>query len=194
MFKPWQSREPIQGHCCTGHCPRTMPHSNCHITQLTPPIEVFLSILESACHKLCIAHGLTLVTPSLCGWEAFPMPKARTHTRITWALSTTAPQVMGVTLGCPRCFGHSSWRGAQQGFHCTTIVIQNSSSSIILHHLHKAHIECHGCPSASLLHPKLSQLHSRSSSCPPTREPNQFSSSPRFWRSMTVSFYPLPPS
>ena len=46
------------------------------------------------------------------------MPGALTHTRITWALSPTAPQVPGVTPGsplCPWCFGHSSWRGARQG-------------------------------------------------------------------------------
>ena len=83
------------------------------------------------------------------------LKKALTHTRITWALSPTAPQVPGVTLGCPQCFGHSSWRGARQGVYCTTVVIQKSSSLIILHHLHKAHIECHGYSSASLLHPKL---------------------------------------
>ena len=49
------------------------------------------------------------MTPSLRGWEAFPMPGALTHTRITWALSPPAPQVPGVTPGsplCPWCFGH----------------------------------------------------------------------------------------
>ena len=78
---------------------------------------MFLSIQESTRHKLHTAHGPTLVPPSLCGWEAFPMPQALTHTRITWVLSPTAPQVPGVTLGsllCPWCFGHSSWRGGRQ--------------------------------------------------------------------------------
>ena len=44
------------------------------------------------------------------------MPEALTYTRITWALSPTAPQVHGVTPGsslCPWCFMHSSWRGAR---------------------------------------------------------------------------------
>ena len=45
------------------------------------------------------------------------MPGALTHARITLALSSMAPQVPSVTPGsplCPWCFGHSSWRGAQQ--------------------------------------------------------------------------------
>jgi hypothetical protein len=70
---------------------------------------VFLSILESSRHELRIAHGLSLMTPSLRGWEAFPTPGALTHTRITWAFSPPAPQVPGVTPGsplCPWCFGH----------------------------------------------------------------------------------------
>ena len=68
-----------------------------------------MSILESSRHELRIAHGLTLMTPSLRGWEAFPTPGALTHTSITWAFSPPAPQVPGVTLGsplCPWCFGH----------------------------------------------------------------------------------------
>jgi hypothetical protein len=35
-----------------------------------------LSILESSRHELRIAHGLTLMTPSPRGWEAFPAPGA----------------------------------------------------------------------------------------------------------------------
>jgi hypothetical protein len=75
-----------------------------------------LSILEFSRHELHIAHGLTLMTPSLRGWEAFPMPGALAHTRITWAFSPPAPQVPGVTPGsplCPWCFGHPLWRGAR---------------------------------------------------------------------------------
>ena len=67
LFKPWQSREPLPGHCCTKAMSRVNAHSNCHISQLTPPIEIFLSILESPPHKLRIAHGLILVTPNSVG-------------------------------------------------------------------------------------------------------------------------------
>ena len=75
-----------------------------------------LSILESTRHKLRIAYGLTLVTPSLRGWEAFPTLGALIHIMIVWALSPTALQVSGVNLGsslCPWCFGHLSWRSTQ---------------------------------------------------------------------------------
>ena len=99
-----------------GRCLGTTPRLNCHISKLTPLIEVFLSILVSSRHELHIANGLTFMTPSLRGWEAFAMPGALTHTKITWALSPTAPQVPGVTPGsrlCPWCFGHSIWRGAR---------------------------------------------------------------------------------
>ena len=114
MFKPRQSREPLPCHFCSralsrGIAPLELPYLLAH------PIKVILSILESSRHELRITHGLTLVTPSLCEWEAFPMPRALTYTRLTWALSTT-PQVSGVTLGsplCPWCFRHSSWRGAR---------------------------------------------------------------------------------
>ena len=70
-------------------------------------MEVFLSIPEFRRHKLLIAHGLTLVTPGFRGWEAFPMPRALTHTKITWTLSSMAPQVPGVTLGSPYDYGIS---------------------------------------------------------------------------------------
>ena len=85
MFKPLQSRESLLNHNCPRRCPGTTPHSNCHISQLIPPIQMFLNILELAHHKLYIAHGLTLVTPSLRGWEAFLTSTALTNTRITWA-------------------------------------------------------------------------------------------------------------
>ena len=78
---------------------------------------MFLSILESGRHKLLVAHGLTLVTPSLCGWEALSTPRGLTITRITWALSPMASQVPSVIPGsllCPWCCRHSSWRGVRQ--------------------------------------------------------------------------------
>ena len=41
-----------------------LSHSNCHISQFTPPIEVFSSILESRHYKLLNAYGHTLVPMS----------------------------------------------------------------------------------------------------------------------------------
>ena len=84
-----------------GHSPQATPHSNYYISQLTPPSGEVLSILKSRCHKLSNAYGLTLVTPSLCGWEVFLTHKALIHTRITSALSPMTPQVSGVTPGVP---------------------------------------------------------------------------------------------
>ena len=116
MFKPWQSREPLPCHNCPRRCSRITPHSNCHISYLTPPVEVFLNILESLTHELRIAHGLTLVTLSLRAWEALSTPGALIHIKITWTLSPTTTQVTGVTLGSPLRpwrFGLSLWRGAR---------------------------------------------------------------------------------
>ena len=45
---------------------------------------MLLSILESTRHKLRIADGFTHVTPYLHGWEAFPTPRALTHTKTLW--------------------------------------------------------------------------------------------------------------
>jgi hypothetical protein len=117
LFKPLQSREPLPGRLCSivlsrDKIPLKMPY-----LQLTPQIEVFLSVLELGRHKLLITYGFTIMTPSLCGWEAFKTPGALTHIRITWSLSPMAPQVPNITPGsplCPRCCGHSSQRGAQQ--------------------------------------------------------------------------------
>ena len=120
-----------------GRCPQATPHSNCRISQLTPPIGVFLIILESGRHKLLVYHGLTLVTPSLCGWEPFSTPGTLTHTRITWALSPMASQVMTITLGSPLgpwCCGHSSWRGARhivsQLYEILQVLYQGVNSSL----------------------------------------------------------------
>ena len=57
-----------------GAVPRQPLHSKLHNFLPTPPIEVFLGILESQRHEPCNALGLTFVTPSLRGWEAFPTP------------------------------------------------------------------------------------------------------------------------
>ena len=121
LFKPWISRA-NHAHIDkvilnqTFAVPKITPRHCCTkaLSQDSAPIEVILSILESPRHELRIADGVTLVHPSLHGWEAFPTPGALAQTKITWALSPTAPQVLGVTPGsflCPRCFGHSSWRG-----------------------------------------------------------------------------------
>ena len=100
-----------------GHCSGIVPHSNYHIYWFTPLIEVFLSILESSRHELGISYSLTLVTPSLRGWEAFPTPGVLTHITITRAFSPMAPQVTCITMGtplCPWCFGRSLKRSARQ--------------------------------------------------------------------------------
>jgi hypothetical protein len=88
-----------------------------------------LSILESSRHELRIVHGLTLMTPSPRGWEAFPTSVALTRTRITWAFSPPAPQVPGVTPGsplCPWCFGHSFWRVARHSPHQTKSMLSST--------------------------------------------------------------------
>ena len=116
MLKPPQLWEPLPNHYSSKAMSRDSIPLKLSYIQATPPIEVFLSIPESSHHELHIAHVLTFMNPSLCGWEAFPTPGALTHTRITWALSPTAPQVPHVILGsslCPWCFWHSMWRGAQ---------------------------------------------------------------------------------
>ena len=71
-----------------GSAPLKLPY----LLALTPPIEVFLRILESGHDKLPNAYGLTLVTPSFHRWEAFPK---------AGALSSMAPQVPGVSPGSP---------------------------------------------------------------------------------------------
>ena len=94
---------------------RPTPH--CHISKLTPPIEVFLIIFGSSHHELRIIHGFTRMTRSLHGWEAFPTPRALTHTKITWALLSKALQVPDITPGSPLCpwyCEHSIWRDARQ--------------------------------------------------------------------------------
>ena len=116
FFKFGNSRSHFQTTVIPGWCPKTANHLICHISKLTPPIRVFLSIVGCTCHKLCIGLGLTLVPHSLHGWKAFSMPGALAHTWITWALSPMASQVSGVTRGsllCPWCFGQSSWRGTR---------------------------------------------------------------------------------
>ena len=77
----------------------------------------------------------------------------------------------------------------------TIVVVQKSSSLFFFVIFQKAHIECLGCPNASLLHPTLPYLHlTQNQGCMvahPTKEPNQFLSSPKYSRSIIVLFSPL---
>ena len=112
MFKTQQSREPLPWHCYSSL--GTTPHSNCHIFYLTPPIEVFFSIIESTRHKLRIAHGLILVTPSLCGWEASQHPGP-------------SPTLGSLGLSDQRC--HKSWMSLW-GPPCAHGVLGNSHGEL----------------------------------------------------------------
>ena len=78
LIESWQSRESLPGTAVPGCCLGTALHLNCHNSYLTPRIEVILSIIELLHHELSKTHGLTFVTPSLHGWEAFPTPGALT--------------------------------------------------------------------------------------------------------------------
>ena len=100
-----------------GHCPLAVPYSKPHNFLSTPPIEVFLGILESRCYEPSNALGLILVTSVSMGGRCSQRPGALTHTRISSALSPMVPQVLGVNLGsllCLWCCGHSLRRGARQ--------------------------------------------------------------------------------
>jgi hypothetical protein len=116
LYKPWQSREPLPGHCCSKAL--SQESAPLELAYLLPHILkwIVFRILESSRHELRLAHGLTLMNHSLRGWEAFPTPGALTHIRITWAFSPLAPQVRGVTSGSPLCpwyFKHRFWRGVR---------------------------------------------------------------------------------
>ena len=74
LFKPPQSQEPLAGHCCFRALSRMAPHSNCHISLLTPLIEVFLSILESSHYELRTSYGLTLMSPNPVGGRRSQRP------------------------------------------------------------------------------------------------------------------------
>ena len=112
LFKPSQSRELLPGHCCSWeNAPLKLSCLLAHTSNGS-----VLKHYRSSHHELRIAHGLTFMTSSPRGWEAFPTLRALAHIRITWVFSSSAPQVPGVIHGsplCPWCFGHSLWRGAQ---------------------------------------------------------------------------------
>ena len=86
-----------------GVVPGIEPHSNCHISQLTFRIEVFLTILEFTCYELLIAYGFIFIPLSLHGWEAFPTPGALTHTKITVGPSHQWRHKSWVSLHGPPC-------------------------------------------------------------------------------------------
>jgi hypothetical protein len=94
LFKPPLSRSPLPNHSCPkalflGNASFKLPYLLAH----TPNWGVFEHSKIPQRHKLFIAHERTLVTPSLCGWAAFPMHGGLTHIMITWALPPMAPQV-----------------------------------------------------------------------------------------------------
>ena len=115
LFLPRQSWAPLPGKHCPravslGIAPLKLPNLLAHTSN-----RGVLSTLKCGRYKLLKAHGLTLVTPNLRGWEAFSMLWAFIYTSIIWALSPMASQVLSVTPGSPLypwCCGHSSWRGA----------------------------------------------------------------------------------
>jgi hypothetical protein len=117
LFKPSQSREPLPSHCCSralsrDSAPLKLAYLLAH-TSKWGVLEHSRILTPWATHS---SWPFTLMTPSPRGWEAFPTLGALTHTRITWAFSPPAPQVMGVTPGsplCPWCFGHPLWRCAR---------------------------------------------------------------------------------
>ena len=69
------------------------------------------------------------------------------------------------------------WTHTHQRSTAQLLLSKNHQVGILVHRLRKAHVEWPGCPNASFLHPKHAKssfsLKSRSSGCPPTREPNQ---------------------
>ena len=49
--------KPLLGYCSSKALSGIAPHSNCHISKLTPPIEVFLSILEPSWLLVSVGGG-----------------------------------------------------------------------------------------------------------------------------------------
>ena len=86
MFKPWLSSEPLPCYRCI------RDSASFKLSYLLAHTSYWgiLSILKFSRHKLCIAHDLTLLIPSLSQWEAFPTPD--TFTRMV-------PQLPGVIPG-----------------------------------------------------------------------------------------------
>jgi hypothetical protein len=52
---------------CIRHCPKATPSFVPHKSQLTPPTQVILSILESSHGELPLAHHFNPVIPSFHG-------------------------------------------------------------------------------------------------------------------------------
>ena len=102
----WASIEEVmhvQTLAITGATPK--PLLSRDIALLKVPYLLFHTSIQGthrvSLHKVPIAYGLTLVTPSLHEWEVFPTPRALTHTKIIWVFSPTTPQVMSVIPGSP---------------------------------------------------------------------------------------------
>jgi hypothetical protein len=119
LFEPLQFREPLPGHCCSralsrDNAPHKLAYLLTHISKWGV-LEHSRILTPWATHSSWpYPHDAYSTSPR--GWEAFPTPRALIHTRITWAFSPSAPQVVGVTPGsplCPWCFRHPLWRGAR---------------------------------------------------------------------------------
>jgi hypothetical protein len=86
-----------------------------------------MSILESQRHMIHIAHSLTLVTPSVCGWEAFPRSRP-SPTLGSIGLTHQRRRKYWVSVRCPPCargvlvtpYGkvHNMYIGLQMDFFC----------------------------------------------------------------------------
>jgi hypothetical protein len=118
LFEPSQSREPLPRHCCSRALSRdNAPLKLGYISLLTPPNEVFLSILEFSRHELCIAHGFTLTILSPLRWEAFPTVGG-SPTLGSLGPSYHRRNKSRVSLRGSSCahgvFGHPLWTCAQQ--------------------------------------------------------------------------------
>ena len=94
--KSWVS---LRGLSCT-HGVAGTPHKavrDTHPHQMESMSTLTILVVGTPILKLSFSLRMVSRTPSLGECEAFPMPGAFTHSRITWALSPMVPQVPGAT-------------------------------------------------------------------------------------------------
>jgi hypothetical protein len=113
----------LRTHCLQARCATSISHPIKEIDVLINALRFILlefsslSFIKVLHQFLGVHHVSCHVYPNdIYGWKVLPTPGALIHIRITWALSPTAPQVTGVTLGSslyPWCFGLSLWRGVR---------------------------------------------------------------------------------